>query len=105
MRTFPKELAEFRRIVDERGENLRTLSHDKLIAISKQPIESLKIGPRSATIGVIAQTMPDGSLRVVVQGFMTHRIFPGKSVALDGFYKMPDGSVKPMLDKEFYEFD
>lgn len=97
MRTFPKELAEFRQVVNERGNTLRSLSPDELIAASKRPIESLRIGRRSATIGVIVQTRPDGSLRVVVQGFMSTRFLPGKNVALDGFYKMPD--------KEFYEFD
>ena len=43
MRTFPRELAEFRRIVDDKGESLRFLSQEKLIALSKQPIESLKV--------------------------------------------------------------
>ncbi len=104
MRTFPKELAEFRRIIEERGTSLRLLPHEKL-AISKYPTEHIKVNQRGATIDVIIQTMSDGALRVVVQGFMEHRIFPGKSVALDGFYKMPDSSVKAMPDKEFYEFD
>jgi hypothetical protein len=48
---------------------------------------------------------PDGTLRIVVQGFMKARFFPGKHVALDGFYKHPDGSVTPMPVEEFYDFD
>jgi hypothetical protein len=51
------------------------------------------------------QSNPDGSLRVVIQGFMKARFIPGKHVALDGFYKYRDGTVSAMPDKEFYEFD
>ncbi|MDQ1637673.1 MAG: hypothetical protein QOF62_1012 [Pyrinomonadaceae bacterium] len=50
--------------------------------------------------------MPDASVRVVLQGFMNARLFPLlKLVALDGFYKYSDGTVKPMSDDEFYDFD
>jgi hypothetical protein len=51
------------------------------------------------------QSKPDGTLRVVIQGFMKARFIPGKHVALDGFYKHPDGTVSKMPNKEFYEFD
>ena len=51
------------------------------------------------------QSLPSGSLRVVIQGFMDARFIPGKHVAIDGFYKLPDGAVAQMPDKEFYEFD
>jgi len=33
------------------------------------------------------------------------RFIPGKHVALDGFYKRPDGTVSTMPNDEFYEFD
>ena len=36
---------------------------------------------------------------------MQTRVIPGKHVALDGFYKYPDGTVAPMPGEEFYEFD
>jgi hypothetical protein len=37
---------------------------------------------------------------------MNARLFPLlKHVALDGFYKYPDGTVKPMPDDECYDFD
>ncbi len=55
--------------------------------------------------GAIVQPKPDGSLRVVIQGSMKARFVPGKHVALDGFYKHPDGTVSTMPDEEFYEFD
>ena len=51
------------------------------------------------------QLKPDGNLRVVIQGFMKARFVPGKHVALDGFYKHRDGTVTPMPNEEFYEFD
>ncbi len=65
----------------------------------------MTVESRPATITIIVQPKADGSLRVVVQGFMKARFVPGKHVGLDGFYKHPDGNVTPMPQKEFYEFD
>jgi len=105
MRTFPKSLATFRKIVDERGERLRKLTQEELKKIGPERLEQLIVESRPATIGIIVQPKPDGSLRVVIQGFMKARFVPGKHVALDGFYKHPDGTVSTMPDEEFYEFD
>jgi len=105
MRTFPKSLATFRQIVDERGERLRQLTFEGLKQLSTGPTEHITVESRPATISIIVQPKPDGSLRVVVQGFMKARFVPGKHVALDGFYKHPDGAVTPMPANEFYEFD
>jgi hypothetical protein len=105
MRTFPKSLATFRKIVDERGERLRKLTQDELKKIGAEPLERLIVESRPATIGIIVQPKPDGILRVVIQGFMKARFVPGKHVAFDGFYKHPDGTVRTMPDEEFYEFD
>lgn len=105
MRTFPKSLATFRQIVNERGERLRGRSFEELELLSSQPIEHLTVDGRQATIGIIVQPQPSGALRVVLQGFMEARLIPGKHVALDGFYKLPNGTVAPMSTKEFYEFD
>ena len=69
------------------------------------PAEQLVIDSRPATIEIIVQPRPDARLRVVVQGFMNARFIPGKHVALDGFYKHPDGTVSAMPDGEFSEFD
>jgi hypothetical protein len=103
MRTFPKSLATFRHIVDERGERLRKLTFECLKQLSP-PTEHITVESRPATISIIVQPKPDGSLRVVVQGFMKARFVPGEHVALDGFYKHPDGTVTPMPANEFYEF-
>lgn len=103
MRTFPKSLATFRQIIDERGARLRNLTFDELKQLGDVPIENITVESRPATIGIIVQPMSDGSLRVVVQGFM--KAWIGKNVALDGFYKHQDGSVFPMSYKEFHEFD
>ena len=105
MRTFPKSLAAFRKLIDERGEQLRKLTHEELKALVAEPPEQLIFDSRPTTIGIIVQSKPDGSLRVVIQGFMKARFIPGKHVALEGFYKHPDGTVSAMHDKEFYEFD
>ena len=104
MRTFPKSLAAFRKIVDERGQRLRQLTFEVLNEIRAEP-ERITVESRPATISVIVQPTPDGSLRVVIQGFMEARFVPGKHVALDGFYKHPDGTVTSMPANEFYEFD
>lgn len=59
---------------------------------------------RPATIATIVEAMPDNSLRVVLQGFMSARLL-GEHVALEGFYKYPNGAVQPMSDDEFHDFD
>ena len=105
MRTFPKSLATFRKIVDERGEQLRKMTHEELNGLAAGPREQLMVDSRPATIGIIVQPKSKGVFRVVIQGFMKARFFPGKHVALDGFYKHADGSVSAMPDEEFYEFD
>ncbi|MHB8503592.1 MAG: hypothetical protein ACYDHE_21935 [Candidatus Acidiferrales bacterium] len=105
MRTFPKSLATFRKIVNERGERLRKLTQEELKKLAAGPTEHLIVESRPATIGIIVQSKPDGSLRVVIQGFMKARFIPGKHVALDGFYKHPDETVSTMPNEEFYEFD
>lgn len=105
MRTFPKSLATFRKIVNERGQRLRKLTQEELKKLATEPAEHLIVESRPATIGIIAQPKSDGILRVVIQGFMKARFIPGKHVALDGFYKHVDGTVSTMPNKEFYEFD
>jgi hypothetical protein len=105
MRTFPKSLATFRKTVDERGERLRKLTQEELKKLATEPREQLIVESRPATIGIIVQPQPDGNLRVVIQGFMKARFIPGKHVALDGFYKHPDGTVSTMPNEQFYEFD
>jgi hypothetical protein len=104
MRTFPKSLATFRRIVDKRGEELRALTWEEIKARALEPMEHIEVESRPATISVIAEPVGE-QLRVVVQGFMKHKLFPGSSVALDGFYKHRDGHVTPMPHEEFYRYD
>jgi len=105
MRTFPKSLATFRKIVEERGEELRKLTQEELKKLGARSTEQLTVESRPATIGIIVQPIPDGSLRVVIQGFMKARFLPGKHVALDGFYKNANGTISAMPNEEFYEFD
>ena len=106
MRTVPRSLAAFREIVNSRGNAIRGLSYHEVEKLEDSPVEDLVVDSRPATIATIVQRMPDSALRVVLQGFMNARLFPAlKHVALYGFYKYPDGAVKPMLDDEFYDFD
>jgi hypothetical protein len=103
MRTFPKSLAAFQRMVDERGARLRNLKFDELKHLGTETTENITVESRQATIAIIVQARLNGSLRVVVQGLMKGLI--GENVALDGFYKHPDETVSPMPEIEFYEFD
>lgn len=106
MRTFPKELAELRRMVESRGVALRRLPHQELVEAGALPIEQVDVQGRAATIETIVIQIPDGSLEVVVRGLMPGRwIRSIQSVALDGFYLRPDGTVEPLSDAEFYRFD
>ncbi len=64
------------------------------------------VDSRPATIGIIVEPKTNGTLPVVMQGFMKAKYLPPvKHVALDGFYKLPNGTVSPMRAAEFYEFD
>ena len=101
MRTFPKSLATFRKIVDERGQQLRNLAQEELKKSRTAPLEQPTVESRPVTIGIIVQPKPDGSLRVIIQGFMKARFVPGRHVALDGFYKHPDGTVSAVPAEEF----
>ncbi len=105
MRTFPAELAEFRTIVKGRGARLRQLPFTELKALANQAAENVMVQSRKATIGVIVLSLPSGGIQVVLQGFLDHRFMPGKSVALDGFYKYCDGTVSEMKAEEFWQFD
>jgi hypothetical protein len=94
----------------ERGQKLRQLKFEELRQFIKplpdSPIERLTVDSRPATIGIIVEPKADGTLRVVVRGFMNARHVPlVKHVALDGFYKHSDETVTPMSAVEFYEFD
>lgn len=106
MRTFPRSLSTFREIVNARGNSLRSLSYQELKALEGLPVEHLSVESRKATISIIVETTSDSSLRIVVQGFMDSRLFGIlKHVALDGFYKFSDGTIQPMPDDEFKDFD
>ena len=90
-------------MVDQRGAKLRELTFEELKLQASGPV-GVTVESRPATIGVHVLSAADGAIRVVVQGFLKGRLF-GSSVALDGFYKHPDGRVAAMPDEEFYEFD
>jgi hypothetical protein len=104
VRTYPRALDNFRELVNARGSELRRRAYGELQLLTNAPVEDLTVDSRPATIATIVEVMPDSSLRVVLQGFMGARLL-GKHVALDGFYKYPDGVVKPMFDDEFCDLD
>lgn len=105
MRTFPKELATFRQLVNERGRRLRQLPFAELQKLSNESTEHVVVGSRKGTIDYIVLPLPSGGIQFVLQGFLEHRILPGKSVACDGFYKYPDETMSDMTAEEFWDFD
>jgi hypothetical protein len=92
-------------MIRERGSRLRQLPFAELKELASQPTEYVAIGGRSGTIAYIVLPMPSGGIQFVVQGFLEHHYMPGKSVALDGFYKYPEESVSEMKAEEFWDFD
>jgi hypothetical protein len=105
MRRFPKAAAVFQEIVNQRGQRLRQLPYDVLAQMAGEPLEHVTVESRPATIGLIVQREPPDKLRVVLQGFLKSRWLGGHHVALDGFYKARDGSVLPMPEREFHDYD
>jgi hypothetical protein len=92
-------------MVEERGARLRELPFAKIKELANEPVENVVVGPRKGTIGTIVLALPSGGIQVVVQGFLKHRFMPGKSVAMNGFYKYPDETIAPMTSEEFWDFD
>jgi hypothetical protein len=105
VRTFPKALGTFRKIVEQRGQLLRERSFAELKELTNQPVDEITVESRRGTIGTLMFPMPSGGVQIVVQGFLEHRFLPGKSVALDGFYKYPDETIAPLSPQDFYDFD
>jgi hypothetical protein len=105
MRALSKTLAAFRQIIIERGQQLRRVPFGELSRLAAEPIQRVEVGNRRGTISIIVLPSPSGALRVVIQGFLRGRVLPVKDVAMDGFYKYPDGTVEPMPSEEFYDFD
>jgi hypothetical protein len=98
-----ESLAKFRALVKQRGEYLRQLPLEELTRFATRPTEHLNVESRPATIDIIVQSLPEGGIRVVIQGFV--KTWIGKDVALDGFYKYSDETCAPMPDEELLEFD
>ena len=88
-----------------RGDRLRQLSKTELLKLQDGSIEHVTLDGRFGTFATIIEECRDHSLRVVIQGFLQTHWFPGKHVALDGFYKHENGTVSPLPDDEFYSFD
>jgi len=95
----------FRRQVEERGAFLRQLSADDLLARVNTPTETLRFGWSTATISLVIEQREPGLVRVIIQGFLRFPSWsPAAKVALDGFYKLADGTVRGVPDPEFYDF-
>ncbi len=95
----------FRQMAMDKGRQLRALPFSSLTGIAGEPGEEVILGTRKGTFSVIVEPCEDGRLKIVVQGFLEGRWLGFKDVALDGFYKHPDGSITEMRNSEFYEYD
>ena len=93
-------------MVLDRARQLRALPFSRLTEVSSEPAEEVTLGARRGAFSVIVETCEDGRLKVIVQGFLKSSWLPGWSaVALDGFYKSPDGSITEMSGSEFHGYD
>jgi hypothetical protein len=83
MRKFPKSRAAFQKVVEERGKRLRALAFEELAKLVKPltdgAVERVIVESCPATIGIIVEPKPDGTLRVVVQGFNEGEVLLRKS--------------------------
>ena len=101
-------MEEFRSLVNGRGRALRAKSRTELLTLQDSSTENVEIDGQTGTIDLIVEEEPQGSLRVVVQGFIETNWFPRlgvKNVALDGFRMNTDGTISELRDEEFYEYD
>jgi hypothetical protein len=91
----------------DRGRQLRQLPFSRLAEMTNEASEKVTLGGRKGTFSVIVEPCEDGRLLVVVQGFLRWWSWLPKleSVALDGFFKHPDGSITEMQDSDFYGYD
>ena len=98
-------IAQFQRLADERCARLAKLTFAEL---NTHPVdaETIKLGGRTGSLTTHVEHRPDGSLRVVVHGLLRFTWIPFmNSVAVQGFYKHPDGSISAIPDEESNELD
>jgi len=93
VRTFPKELGEFRRMVEARGGVLRTMSRQQLITAGQQPTETWNVEGRPATVSVIVEPMDvdSGDVNSFCEGDAKHSRI-GAAAVLE-FYDSTEGSA------------
>ena len=101
MGSYPR----FRREVEARGLFLRQLSTDELLSRVHTPTETLRFGWSTGRISLIIEEREPGLVRVIVQGFLRFPAWsPAARVALDGFYRFADGTVRDVPDDELGDF-
>jgi hypothetical protein len=103
MRTFPKQLATLRNVVESRCEELKRRPYDDLRQLSV-PTDQLEIEGRPTTIHIIVEPRSNDAVMVVVQGFMKARLL-GHNVAVEGFYKYPDETTADLSTEDYYRYD
>ena len=98
-------VAHLQRLADERCASLSKLTFAELIGHAADP-ETVKLGGRTGGLSTRVEQRDNGALRVVVQGLLRFKWIPFmNSVAVQGFYKHPDGSISPIPDDEANELD
>ena len=97
-------------MVNDRGSRLRALAYEDLrgIAVPENAgyidTEHVVVEGRRGEISIYVREQKE-TVRVVLQGFLAFRLFRFmKTVALDGFYKSPDGTMSPLTQEDLYEF-
>jgi len=98
-------IAQFQRLADERSAKLSTLTFADLVGHGADP-ETVKVGGRTGSLTTHVEHRQNGTLRVVVHGLLRSKWIPFmNSVAVQGFYKHPDGTISAIPDDEANELD
>ena len=100
-------VAEFRGLVEGRGQSLRSLTREQLLDLqTTTATEYVIVHGRPASVSVIIEVEPDQAVFVIVQGFMPGKYFTRVSdVALHGFRRHLDGRVTELAAEELYAYD
>jgi hypothetical protein len=89
--------------VKEHADHLRRLPYAQLLDMDGT--KTIQLDARAGTISTIAETMGDGRLKIIVQGFLEAGFLSVKHVALEGFLKSSDESIVELCHEEFYGYD
>ena len=98
---MPQELVD---LVSRTRKKLRESSADELASL-KDGGSDIEIRNERGSLWIYVERHHDGSVRVIVQGTLSHSWLPFRGVHVDGFEKCKDGTTRDLRADEMYEYD